>query len=238
MVLTRQYKDEFTALLAGQSNAFKNKVIEEIKVNIFDLLKKEIKKVVKGELKEVEKLNSTVALLQTHVENLKEQNTQLRERCLETEKQIEEIEQYGRRLCLRITGIPTKEKETADMVLGKVKNLIEESGVDISDSTIDRAHRIGKRKGSSQQIIVRFTTHRHRTLFYKARKNIKSGPKVHIDLTKKRFNILKDAQNFVSDQEDDIFVYADINCRLKVHFRDHSEKFFESLDELSSYFFN
>ena len=187
MVLTRQDKDEITALLADQLNAFKNKVIEEIKGNIFDLLKKEIKKVVKEELKKAEKLNSTVALLQTHVENLKEQNTQLRERCLETENQIEEIEQYGRRLCLRITTIPTKEKETADMVLGKVKNVIEESGVDISDSTIDRAHRIGKRKGSSQQIIVRFTTHRHRTLFYKARKNIKSGPKVHIDLTKNRF---------------------------------------------------
>ena len=169
MVLTRQDKDEITALLADQLNAFKNKVIVEIKGNIFDLLKEEIKKVVKEELKEVEKLNSTVALLQTHVENLKEQSTQLRERCLETENQIEKIEQYGRRLCLRITGIPTKEKETADTVLGKVINLIEESGVDISDSTIDRVHRIGKRKGSSQQIIVCFTTHRHRTLFYKAR---------------------------------------------------------------------
>ena len=109
-----------------------------------------------------------------------------------------------------MSGIPTKEKETADMVFGKVKNLIEESGVDISNSTIDRAHRIGKKKGSSQQIIVRFTTHRHRALLYKARKNIKSGLKVHIDLMKKRFNLLKDAQNFVSDQEDDIFVYADI----------------------------
>ena len=175
MVLTRQDEDEITALLADQLNAFKNKVIEEIKGNIFDLLKEEIKKVVKEELKEVEKLNSTVALLQTHVENLKEQNTQLRERCLETENQIEKIEQYGRRLCLRITSIPTKEKE---MVLGKVKNLIEESGVDISDC----AHRIGKRKGSSQQIILCFTTHRHRTLFYKARKNIKSGPKVRTDI--------------------------------------------------------
>ena len=49
---------------------------------------------------------------------------------------------------------------------------------------------------------------------------------------------LDEAQSFVSNQEDDVFVYADINCRLKVHFRDHSEKFFDSLDELSGYFFN
>ena len=120
----------------------------------------------------------------------------------------------------------------------KVKELIDESGVNIPDSTIDRAHRIGKKKGKSQAVIVLFTTRTHCTLFYKARKKIKSGPKIHIDLTKKRFDLLKEAQNFVSDQEDDVFVYGDISCRLKVHFRSHSEKFFESLDQLSGYFFN
>ena len=192
----------------------------------------------KEELKEVEKLNSTVALLQTHVDNLKAQNTQLQEKCSGTEKQIDEIEQYGRRLCLRITGIPTETNEKSDDVLTKVRELISESNVDIPDSTIDRAHRIGERRGNKQAVIVRFTTHRHRTRFYRARKNIKSGPKIHIDLTKQRFELLKEAQKFVSDQEDDVFVYADINCRLKVHFRDHSEKFFKSLDELSTYFFN
>ena len=238
MVLTRQDKEEITALLVDQLNDFKNKMLEEIKSSILDLLKEDIKKLVKEELKEVEKVNSTVAMLKTHIENLKAQNTQLQERCVTSEKQIDELEQYGRRLCLRITGVPTEENENSDKVLTKVKKLITESGVDIPDTTIDRAHRIGKRNGKNQAIIVRFTTHRHRTRFYKARKNIKSGAKVHIDLTKTRFNLLNDAQKFVSDQENDVFVYADINCRLKVHFRDHSEKFFDSLDELSGYFFN
>ena len=238
MVLTRQDKEEITALLADQLNDFKNKVLEEIKSNILSLLKEDIKKLVREEIKEVEKLNSTVAVLQTHVENLKAQNTQLQERCLLSEKKIDELEQYGRRLCLRVTGVPTEENESSDNVLEKVKDLISESGVEIPDSTIDRAHRIGKRNGKHQAIIVRFTTHRHRARFYKARKNIKSGAKIHIDLTKSRFNLLNEAQNFVSNQEDDVFVYADINCRLKVHFRDHSEKFFDSLDELSGYFFN
>ena len=213
-------------------------MLEEIKSSVFDLLKENIKKLVRKELKEVEKLNSTVAVLKTHVDNLKAQNTQLQEKCPISEKQIDELEQYGRRLYLRITGIQTEQKETLESVLTKVKNLVNESGVNIPDSTIDHAHRIGKRKGKNQAIIVRFTTHRRRLRFYKARKNIKRGAKVHTDLTKNHYNLLNDAQKFVSNQEDDVFVYADINCRLKVHFRDHSEKFFDSLDELSGYFFN
>ena len=43
-------------------------------------------------------------------------------------------------------------------------------------------------------------------LFYKARKKIKRGPEIHINLTKKRFNLLEEAQYFVPDQEDDVFV--------------------------------
>ena len=137
----------------------------------------------KEKLKEMEILNSKIALLQTHVDNLKAQNTQLHERCSESEKQIDELEQCGRKLCLRIPGISTEEKETSDSVLTKVitKEFIDQGGVNIPDSTIDRPHRIGKKKA----VIVRFTTHGHRTLFYKAKKKIKSAPEIHIDLTKK-----------------------------------------------------
>ena len=91
--------------------------------------------------------------------------------------------------CLCITGISTEKKETSDIVLTKLN---------IPDSTIDCAHRIGK-KGKRQAVIVCLTTHRHCTLFYKARRNIKSGPKIHIDLRNKQFYLLQEAQNFVSD---------------------------------------
>ena len=173
MVSTRQDKDEIITLLADQLNDFKNKVIEEIKRNIFELLKEDIKK-----------LNSK--LLQTHLDNLKAQNTQLQERCSESENQIDELDQYSGRLCLRITGISTEEKETSDSILTKVKELIDESSANIPDTTVDCAYRIGKKKGKSRAVIVRFTTHRYHTLFYRARKKIKSGPKIHIDLTKKQ----------------------------------------------------
>ena len=43
----------------------------------------------------------------------------------------EELEQYGRRLCLRIEGVPPVENETSDDVLDEVKSLITESGCKI-----------------------------------------------------------------------------------------------------------
>lgn len=88
-------------------------------------------------------------LCSTHVDSLKAQHTQLQERCSESVSQIDELEQYERSSCFRITGISTEEMETPDSVLTKDKELIDESGVTISDSAIAHAHRIGKKKGIS-----------------------------------------------------------------------------------------
>ena len=70
-----------------------------------------------------------------------------------------------------------------------MKSVIEESGCDIPDIALDSAHRIGKYDPSGKnvrRVIVRFTTFRHRTMFYPARKNLsKNG--VYLDLTKERF---------------------------------------------------
>ena len=54
------------------------------------------------------------------------------------------MEQYGRRLCLRIDGIPLKNNETSKDVLDSVKNLFELAEVNVPDVVIDRAHRIGR----------------------------------------------------------------------------------------------
>ena len=91
---------------------------------------------------------------------------------------------------LRIEGVPSAEKETSEEVLEKVKCLVLESGCDIPDVVIDRAHRIGKgythKKSnlSCKSIIVRLTTFRHRTMLYRNRNKLKKA-KVKLDLTKK-----------------------------------------------------
>ena len=54
--------------------------------------KKILKEVVKEELKEVETLNTTFALLQMQVDNLKAKNNKLQIRCSESNNQIDEFE--------------------------------------------------------------------------------------------------------------------------------------------------
>ena len=83
------------------------------------------------------------------------------------ENKTEDLEQYGRRLCLRIDCIPAKENETSNNLLSIVKEKMAEAQVDIPDNVLYRAHRNGRsyqEKGGTtkfQSIIVRFTTFRH-----------------------------------------------------------------------------
>ena len=84
-----------------------------------------------------EELESTVSRLQQHIKTCQNQRKEM-------QQANEELEQYGRRLCVRIDGVPTVDNETLDKVLDKVKSLINKTSCDIPDVVIDRAHRIGK----------------------------------------------------------------------------------------------
>ena len=47
---------------------------------------------------------------------------------------------------------------------------------------------------------------------------------MHLDLTKKRFNLLLHAQSFIQGKGNVKYVYADINCNLKIRFSDNNDK--------------
>ena len=80
------------------------------------------------------------------------------------------------------------------------------------------------------------TTFRHRTNLYYKRKAIeeKFGVLIRLDLTGRRHSTLKQARELVKGMVDVKFVYADINCRLKVKFVDGRDLFFKDLDMLKS----
>ena len=87
------------------------------------------------------------------------------------------------------------------------------------------------KKDKKQAIIVKFTTYSHRTLLCRARRQLKNGVKLHIDLSKKRFKLFLDAQKYVENIGEVQFVYADVNCNLKVKFCSNDESFFTSMQE-------
>ena len=115
-------------------------------------------------------------------------------------KKVDELEQYGRRVCLRVEDVEHQANEKSEDVLKNVVNMIKESETEIPESVLDRAHRIGPKytdnntRKKMQSMIVRFTTFRHRTLLYANSKNIKSGARIRLDLTKDRCNLLVSAR--------------------------------------------
>ena len=61
---------------------------------------------------------------------------------------------------------------------------------------------------------------------------MKDNIKVHVDLTEKRQSLLKSASNLVEDFDMVLFCYADINCRLKIKWKNEprEDHFFTSID--------
>ena len=136
-----------------------------------------------------------------------------------TPKKCKEHE-YGWRFCLRIKRLTKKTKNDANDVLNQVHDLFK---VEISDAVLDNAHRISK---VNNDVLVRFTTFRHRTLFYRNRKKLKNQS-IHL-------SSLTEARKLIENNEDIAFSYADINCRCKLWFKNNDEYLFESLDVLKS----
>ena len=149
--------------------------------------------------------------------------------------------QYGRRTCLRIVGIPPAENETGEECLDKINIFISDANLDIPSCCVDRAHRIGKpfkRKDGTvaHTVIVKFSTWRHRTLFYRARRNEyfkKKKLQTYIDLTKHRLNILNEAKAKVDTCGNVDYVFANVNCQLCIKFKNSDQLyFFNDLDDL------
>ena len=217
--------DELDKKFDEKLSSFKLDLVSDLKKEIMN----EVKAILSEKDKDIEDLKSQVTLVQNHVSSVKHA----------LDKKFDELEQYGRRVCLRIEGVEHQANEKSEDVLEKVVNIIKESETEIPESALDRAHRIGPTYTDNntgkkmQSIIVRFTTFRHRTFLYANRKNIKSGARIRLDLTKDRYNLLVSARKRVNNCPEVNYVYADINCRLKVKLADESHKFFESMEELN-----
>ena len=224
---TNIQNEEFYEYLDKKFEEFESNMLVKLK----NELKQEIKEVVAAQNKEIELLQSTVSLLQQHVKVLKQSlNSQA--------KNTEDLAQYGRRNCLRIDGIPYEENESANEVLDIVRKKVNECEIDIPDIAFDRAHRIGpkyddrKTKIKMQSILVKFTTFRHRTLFYRSRKKLSNNVKIRLDLTKVRYDLLNMAREYVEHKTNVKFVFADINCRLNVRKASDEVISFDNLDRL------
>ena len=110
-------------------------------------------------------------------------------------------------------------------------SVIKETSCDITVVAIDRTHRIGKGYNDKKSI-VRFTTFRHRTMFYRGRTNLKNNVKLKLDITKNRHKTFTKAIETVKSYDNVNYDIVDVNFRLKVVFKNGSSKFFTDIMSL------
>ena len=110
-------------------------------------------------------------------------------------------------------------KESESKVKSYIKNCL---NVYIEESEFNRIHRIGpkinKNGKAFQQIIVKSKGFVPRTKVYRARKH-KADIAIHLDLTKRRYLLLKDAFGKAKNCASVVFACADINCSLCVQLK-------------------
>ena len=101
--------DDFNTMMDKKLNEFKSSIISELIENMKVLIQSEFQNTIQKYQNKLEEVGSTVAMLQQHVTNLKQENLNLQERTRidrqDLEKYCEENEQYSRRLCLRIKNL-------------------------------------------------------------------------------------------------------------------------------------
>ena len=133
------------------------------------------------------------------VSKLEKENKDLRERVEKLEAKADAAEQYSRRNCLRIAGVPENQAADTD---GYVLDLSRAIGAEIALTDIERSHRVGRPSaGRTRDIIVKFASYRTRRMVYGARTTTKDsgyvGVYINEDLTKPRNKLLLKARKMV-----------------------------------------
>ena len=143
--------------------------------NILDDLKKDISDF-KSDLSE---LKSDFSKLEADIQVNRNVNSELSERLLTIERRCYANEQYSKRECLEISGIPAS---VADKDLeSKVLEILEELDVPIDPTLVENCHRLPS-KGSSKKVIVNSNRRKgiHRILLNKSKLKTFKPESVHL----------------------------------------------------------
>jgi len=205
-------------------------------------------------LGQVDELKATIV-------KLTQENTPLRERIIQHDIALDDLEQYGRRMAIRIEGIAWKEEETNVELETTVVKELGKHGVVLEPRDIIRLHRSSKPKEKdgvvTKQTIVKLARWRTREKFAGFNRRVRAaeqatgtaGPRVNNDLTKRRLMLLGEARaqiksrllrTFTEEQikkglkdNENVFAYANINSDLRIRARGRVLSF-NSIPELDA----
>ena len=90
---------------------------------------------------------------------------------------MDELQQYARRDCLEITGIPVVPNESPALLVKEMSAIM---GVNLNENDISIAHRFPPTKKVTGRLVVKFTRREKRDEIYSKRKNLKSKRTKHL----------------------------------------------------------
>ena len=138
-MITRRMEDKLEELKSYFNTKFseQEESLTQTFNNIIADLKKEITKEIQHEVsKQCKQLDSENKMLKKQVVELRELN-------INNQSRNEELEQYGKCLCLGIDGVPTVKDESSDDVLEFTKSLFKEAKVVVPYTVLDHAIELG-----------------------------------------------------------------------------------------------
>ena len=179
-----------------------------VKTSLVEAVSKEMQKL----QAQLEKAESRVMELETEVKSkteiiktLQKHHERDSEDIVKLKRDMNDAEQYSRRNCVRVYGIPEKPKEDTDQLMIDLAS--EKLEIGIERHEIDRSHRVGPprapRNGAGKPppprpIIGKLTSYRTRDLLLKRRRKLK-GTRIGIeeDLTAINRTLLNEAKEEV-----------------------------------------
>ena len=167
--------------------------------------------------------------------------TKLEERVAQLETAHDDLEQYGRRLNIRIENVPHSDGESPQDLEQKVLNNLKDSGAAITVNDVQRLHRSTKLRlkdgVKTSQVIVRLNNWKAREAAHLARNNARiRGFAIKQDLTHARRELIAEGHAAMRDwrvppNSDPVFIYANINCQVVMR-RGREVERINSMDDL------
>lgn len=190
--------DELLKHLSNMPPKFNKEDLKEVADALMCSFRDQLLSEIKDELNtmimvETEKLKS-------EINDLKKENQTLKVTMKATNASLDDLDQYGRRMCLEIANIPGDTGNPAEDVEQKVLHLTQTHNVDLTSSDIDRCHRLGRYQPSAsvnRRIIIRFTNSKARQRIYDCRRSLGDGIFVQEHLTKFRSQLAYEARQLV-----------------------------------------
>jgi len=148
-------KDELNGVISSQSLI--NEKFEEQKTKMEKMTKS------------ADTLSNNHKILEARTDHLKEKLKITEDKLDKSNEKINDLEQYGRRMMVTISGVPRKPQESTDKIILRIAELLE---VKMSLYDVEVSHRVSGKMFAP--IIVKFNSRRIRNEFWNAKRNLRT----------------------------------------------------------------